>query len=483
MKAKLTLCLVLSLFVWGLNPLYANARAAISVNTTQDEFNTDGDCSLREAIRAANADTAVDACPAGSGADTISLPPGTYILSITGPNEDLNLSGDLDITAPLTLNGHTAVDTVIDANHLDRVLQVMSGTTVTLANLTLRNGKVLDQTIHNNGGGIYNGGTLTLDQVIVSGNQASQSSDVIAKQPQGGGIYNSATLILTRTLLHNNSSSHTTAWTDAGQGGGLYNASGASATVTDTTISGNSAANIKPMQQNGSGGGIYNDSATLIMERTTIDHNIAGGSCPAMGYGGGIYNINGTVTLTNVTLSNNQAPGGMSLGGGLYNKGATSNPTLTNVTLYANVAGNLGGNIYNTFGATPIKVRNTIIAHPTGLGYDNCAGGVENNPATRINDLGHNLEYPTAVATSRSCGLNVADPKLLDLALNAPGETQTHALQTGSAALDVIGACGGAPATDQRGIARPQGTSCDLGAYEKGGEPPLMKVFLPSVKR
>jgi CSLREA domain-containing protein len=52
--------------------------AAITVNTTDDELNADGDCSLREAIVAANTDTAVDACPAGSGADTINLPAGTY---------------------------------------------------------------------------------------------------------------------------------------------------------------------------------------------------------------------------------------------------------------------------------------------------------------------------------------------------------------------------------------------------------------------
>jgi CSLREA domain-containing protein len=483
MKAKLALWLILGLLALGLNPLYAAARASISVNTTEDEINTDGDCSLREAIQAANTDMAVDACPAGSGADTITLPTGTYILSLAGPDEDLNLSGDLDISAPLTLNGHAAADTIIDANHLDRVLQVLSGATVTLANLTLRNGKVLDQTSHNHGGGIYNGGMLTLDHVIVSANLANQS-DSGPKQARGGGIYNNGTLVMTHSALQNNAASHTTAWLDAGQGGGLYNAVGASATLTDTTVSSNSVANTLPMQQNGNGGGIYNDTATLIMDRATIDHNIAGGSSPGSGFGGGICNINGTLTLTNVTLSSNQAPGGISYGGGLYNKGATSNPTLTNVTLYANVAGNMGGNIYNFFGATPIKVRNTIIAYPaTGLFYDNCGGGLESNPATRINGMGYNLEYPTPIATSRSCGLSVADPKLLDLALNAPGETQTHALQAGSAALDVAGACGGAPAVDQRGVSRPQGINCDLGAYEKGGEPSLTRTFIPSVKR
>jgi CSLREA domain-containing protein len=62
----------------------------IVVNTTDDELNGDGDCSLREAIQAANNDTAVDACPAGSGGDTITIPAGTYTLSITGAGEDAN---------------------------------------------------------------------------------------------------------------------------------------------------------------------------------------------------------------------------------------------------------------------------------------------------------------------------------------------------------------------------------------------------------
>jgi len=482
MKIFIMLGLVLSLFTAGVSPLQAAASASIGVNTTADELTLDGNCSLREAIQAAKMDSAVDACPAGNGADIITLPPGTYLLNIAGPNEDDNLSGDLDLTTSVTLNGHSAADTIIDANSLDRVLQVASGANITLSNLTLRNGKVLDQTSHNNGGGIYNAGALTLDHVILSGNQASQS-DASARQPQGGGIYNRGTLILTHTLLENNSASHTTAWMNAGQGGGLFNAAGATATLTDVSLSSNSTANTLPMQQNGSGGGIYNDNAVLTLERTTVDHNTAGGSSPGSGYGGGIYNNNGTVTLTNVTLSGNLAPGGISYGGGLYNKGASSNMTLTYVTLYANKAGNLGGNLYNFFGATPIKVRSSIIASPTALFTDNCAGGLESDPTTRITDLGNNLEYPAALTASRICGLNVSDPKLMDLTLNAPGETQTHALQAGSAALDVAGACVASPTRDQRGVLRPQGTSCDIGAYEKDEEPIFLRVFLPVVMR
>ena len=77
------------------------AGAGITVTTTDDELNSDGDCSLREAIQAANTNAAVDACNPHIGAETITVPAGTYTLSIAGANEDANATGDLDITAGL----------------------------------------------------------------------------------------------------------------------------------------------------------------------------------------------------------------------------------------------------------------------------------------------------------------------------------------------------------------------------------------------
>src|SRR5262245_34500220 len=79
------------------------AAATITVTTTSDGAATDGNCTLREAVLAANSDAARDACPAGSGADTIVLSAGTYNLTVTGANEDASLTGDLDITSNITL--------------------------------------------------------------------------------------------------------------------------------------------------------------------------------------------------------------------------------------------------------------------------------------------------------------------------------------------------------------------------------------------
>jgi CSLREA domain-containing protein len=70
----------------------------ITPSTTSDDITNNGNCTLREAVQAANTDTSVDQCPAGSGPDTIQLGNGIYDLTITGAREDANQTGDLDVT-------------------------------------------------------------------------------------------------------------------------------------------------------------------------------------------------------------------------------------------------------------------------------------------------------------------------------------------------------------------------------------------------
>ena len=112
--------------------LAAPEATTILVNTLADELNANGNCSLREAIRAANLDQAVDACAAGNGADTIVLQNGvTYTLTRAGA-DDTAILGDLDITDDVTIVGSNAI---IDANGAvtnDRVIHVLSGNVVTI---------------------------------------------------------------------------------------------------------------------------------------------------------------------------------------------------------------------------------------------------------------------------------------------------------------------------------------------------------------
>jgi len=112
----------------------------IIVTTLGDELLLEGDCSLREAIRAANQDAAVDACLAGSGADAIVLAPGTYTLGLVGTGEDGAAVGALDIQDNLTISGAGAASTIIDGNGRDLVFHTLGAISVTISSVTIRNG-------------------------------------------------------------------------------------------------------------------------------------------------------------------------------------------------------------------------------------------------------------------------------------------------------------------------------------------------------
>jgi CSLREA domain-containing protein len=194
----------------------------ICVNTPLDEKKgNDGLCSLREAIIAANTDKKEGGkpgeCRAGNGPDTIILPAGTYTLTRTdNGNEDASQTGDLDITGDLTIVGGPGA--TIDASGItDRVFHILGGN-VTISGVAIKNGgsNVGD------GGGIYNGGTLTLNNSTVSGNVASAG---------GGGIYNSGTLALNNVTIANNT---------ANNGGGILNDVG-TVEFRNTIIAGNTA--------------------------------------------------------------------------------------------------------------------------------------------------------------------------------------------------------------------------------------------------
>src|SRR5262245_47576702 len=125
-RAALARCAALTA---GVLLVVSTARATtISVDSTADDYDQgpNGNCTLREAVVAANGDIAVDTCAAGSGADTIVVPAGTYALSITGAGEDGATRGDLDVTAPATIRGTGQGQTVIDGLQSDHVLHVLA---------------------------------------------------------------------------------------------------------------------------------------------------------------------------------------------------------------------------------------------------------------------------------------------------------------------------------------------------------------------
>jgi hypothetical protein len=198
-----------------------------------------------------------------------------------------------------------------------------------------------------------------------------------------------------------------------------------------------------------SGGGLMN-TGTVKVRNTTFSNNSAD-------FGGGIYNnAGGTLTVTNSTFSENSAS---IVGGGIAN--AVGPLTVTNSTFSGNSAAGAGGGIFNNNGGT-LTVTNTIVANSTSGG--NCLGD--------ITDGGYNIDDGT------SCGFSAAnnsmpstEPLLAAGLANNGGPTKTIALRDASPAINAIpqgtNGCGTEVTTDQRGVERPQGKGCEIGAFEK----------------
>jgi CSLREA domain-containing protein len=238
---------------WALLPLLAlllliipqaASAATINVTTTEDQFDTGSRCSLREAVTSSNADSNSQAqgCVAGSGADTIQVPDGRYVLRRTptppAPTaEDANLFGDLDITAPVTIIHKGLRPATVDGNQIDRVFDVISGG-VTLQGLQIQDGNVRNATV-NNGGGILDRGQLTLRNVGISFNDAVF----------GGGF---STLGGATASLQNVTLAHNGANED---GGGLSVETGGTVSLKNVTVSQNTAD--EDHSGGGDGGGVF----------------------------------------------------------------------------------------------------------------------------------------------------------------------------------------------------------------------------------
>jgi fibronectin-binding autotransporter adhesin len=276
------------------------------------------------------------------------------------------------------------------------------------------------------GGGICNLGTANIVNATLAGNLVvggggGEKSGIFASGPggtgNGGGIYNSNVVLLIGTTLSGNVA--------LGGPGGVLG-----------TFSGDGA--------NAYGGGICNAGSLIATNNTLFGNMAVGGDAGYLGagvlhplggngYGGAIYNTtNGTMTLTHLTIAGNGAKGGL---------GNTN-------TMGIGVGGGVVGQ-----GGT-VTLRNSIVANSTSGG--NCFGD--------ITDGGGNISSDASFSFSASGSHTNTDPVLGPLA-NYGGPTETMALLAGSPAINA-GLTAFCPPTDQRGIARPFGGACDIGAFE-----------------
>lgn len=262
-------------------------------------------------------------------------------------------------------------------------------------------------------------------------------------------------------------------------GGGIF-AAGASLNLDQVTVRGNTASN------SGRGGGVGVDESKTTIANSLIAENRNSGD------GGGLWTSQGEISLVNTTLANNVVdtslyesnPGWGAFGGAWeINSGIV---TAQNVTISGNSIrdGNGGESGSGTaIDGTPAKSAfvNTIIYGNTGtevgqLGQ--CDSELESTE-------GHNLEQQ-APAEEPRCFVGPTDliaNALLGPLANNGGETDTMALLAGSPAINAADPAR-CPATDQRGLPRPQLGGCDIGAFEvQPPPPPAPVVFKPSIKR
>lgn len=342
------------------------------------------------------------------------------------------------------------------------------GILVAAGSASITNSQLSNNVAANGGGGVaLDAGTLTVAGSTLSGNRAT------ATFAEGGGIRSAGTLTVTATTFSLNNSS---------RGGGLFVADGTS-TVTGSLFQTNVAAY---------GGGLRQGGGTLAVSDSTFSGNGYSANGTRVTTGGGALSWeNGTATLTNVTISGNWA----SYGGGFDHANGTT--TLTNVTISGNAA--VGGGAFDQAGGSIAITNGTI----TGNQAPFFAAGVTSRGGTftlKNTLLTNNLNPDNGARTNCnkalgpggfnrssdfSCGFgagadNVAVP--LGPLTNNGGPTSTHLLQRDSPALDT-GTGVGCPATDQRGVSRPQGQACDIGAVELTADDLRFRLYLPLLSR
>ncbi len=354
------------------------------------------------------------------GGGVIELTQPTYTLDQgCGDGVDLDVESDVCIRVKGTPNGRATI--TADGG---RLIEVHSGS-LELTNVDLR--RKAEQSKRFNvqkGGAILNSSTnpVVLTNVTIEGCEAEAGGAIFGPVSAEGSVIKGNFAKI--------------------RGGGVATDSGM-VRIVDTTIAGNE---VVIDGGGGPGGGLAVMGAILEMSRSTISGNKAAAS------GGGIYMSAGSSgSIRNCTLSGNSAANG----GGVFFLDAAGTWSLNNVTIAKNTATLGGAGIFmeSPTRSGKLEVRNTLVA-------DGCQGGVSS--------LGYNL-----VTKSATCGFDKqgdvpfeGGAPIDDLADNE-GKTQTHALKSGSAAIDAGALC---ELTDQRGKSR-EGP-CDIGAYELITTPP-----------
>ncbi|MGF1473562.1 MAG: choice-of-anchor Q domain-containing protein [Rubrobacteraceae bacterium] len=435
-------------------------------------------------------------------------------LILTGGYEHKSNGGGLANAGDLTLTDVTVTGNKIGERYTGGGISNASTGNLTLDSVTVSDNQSgqADQTNGNynggGGGGISNSGTMTMTGSTVTGNTTGRGLDNVPEcnhpPGYGGGVYNgsSGTATITDSEITNNQ----TGKYDGGNGGGIYVGRDSTFTIKDSTVSGNALNTSDPSPDKScgkvGGGGIYVDEdADFQMDGVTLANNhtyTGSGALKGTGQNGAGIKLNAvdaagvTAKITNSTITGNQTRPGYagsvedagSNGAGVYI--TASRATLTNVTVVGNRLGGAtcgdlaksqctdsklgtsGGGIYIGGPNLDVTLRGSIVANNSVKQSGNYGQYPDLRGSYYLE--GENLVQNTD-GWQDSTGMisNVITGKYpgLTYLANNGGPTKTMAVPSDSPAHDAaLPTDCPPPNTDQRGVSRPQGSRCDLGAYE-----------------
>ena len=387
----------------------------ITVTTADDDDTTNGNCTLREAVFAAAADMVRDACPAGSGVDTVYVPAGTYDLAL----------GEIYLSSDLIIEGESQLNTIIDGNNITNIFKRLGATsTVEIRDLTIRNGQPPSGVF---GGALIQGSTYftTFRNVSVRG---------CSTDSRGGAIYigGGVVTLIDCTVDNNESISY---------GGAIYMGSGEFKAMRTTFIN-----NSVLSDTNGGGGVLYKGAVagSVSFEDCTFSSNFGryGGAIAAFGeivISGCTFFINvatsnggalaplgsGATTIVNSTFTNNRAgvsdPSTSGSGAAIATAGDMK---IQNTTFVGNTRYTFGALEGNSLSGPGAYIKNSILKVSSGA---NCIGAMTSG--------GHNITSDTSCGFSEVGDVSGVDPLLGGLADNG-GPTMTHNPLPGSPAID-----------------------------------------------
>ncbi len=389
------------------------SAAIFSVNSTTDAVDLvpgDGICEATATVGDCSIRAAIMETNALAGADTINVPAGTFTLTLDGTDEDAS-SGELNVvSSDVIINGAGASATILDAGGIDRFFMA-SDADLVINDLTIQ------------------GGLIDADSIL------------------GGGIamftaiVNPNSLQLTRVRLLNNQGK---------RGGGLYAGTDVVVTLVDTLVQGNSTVDVGI--GNRAGAAIMCQGCDMTIQSSAIINNVDDLS-------GKVVEVeaNGTIALLNSTITG-------SFGGGV--RASNGNIRIRFSTIKDNGGQNLS--FFSNDDSHIFEVTGTILQSDTS---DNCQSG----------DLpmsgGYNVVSDASCSFSETGDLENTDALLGGLADNG-GPTSSFLPAGGSPVIDQVPLvdCTDlddiALVVDQRGGARPQGETCDIGSVELAGSDP-----------